>query len=199
MTKLRLLFAFAILALSIPVSAQENTTEYKDGYISDELTIFMHAGPGTNYRILGTVTAGSQVKVTEESDNGYTKIIDERGRNTWVETKHISAKPGLRFVVAELNTQLANKAEAESHLSNNISSLENSLNASEEQNRQLNNRIAELNNDLSTTKAKLKNQDTAMQKEWFFNGAIVLIIGLILGLVLPRLSTRKRASMDSWK
>jgi SH3 domain protein len=35
-------------------------------------------------------------------------------------------------------------------------------------------------------------------KEWFFTGAIVLGIGLILGLILPKLFTRKRNTMQSW-
>jgi SH3 domain protein len=45
----------------------------------------------------------------------------------------------------------------------------------------------------------LKDQDTNIKKEWFFNGAIVLVIGLLLGLILPRLAARRKGSMDNWK
>ena len=51
---------------------------------------------------------------------------------------------------------------------------------------------------LTSAQAKLKNQDMDIKKEWFFNGAIVMGIGLLLGLVLPRLAARRKSSMDTW-
>jgi len=197
--KIKQLFIGAVLIMLAPLSVAQSSEELVTGYISDELFIYMHAGPGTNYRILGTVNAGEEIKLTGEVENEFSQIIDERDKTTWVETKYLTDKPGLRFVVAKLNSQLASKLEKQETFSNNISSLEERLNESEEHNRQLNNKIAEITNELSTSKAQLKNQDTAVQKEWFFNGAIVMVVGLILGLILPRLGGRKRSSMDSWK
>ena len=66
-----------------------------------------------------------------------------------------------------------------------------------EQNEALSQQVAELNKTLSATQAKLKSQDMDIKKEWFFNGAIVLIIGLVLGIILPFFTTRKRRT-DSW-
>ena len=63
----------------------------------------------------------------------------------------------------------------------------------------LNNEISQLNKTLITTSSKLKDQDTNINKEWFFNGAIVLVIGLVLGLIIPRLAGRRKGSMDNWK
>ncbi|MGL6176871.1 MAG: TIGR04211 family SH3 domain-containing protein, partial [Vibrionaceae bacterium] len=62
----RAFFAFAVtLSLAAPsLCAQES-------YISDELFIYMHAGPGTEYRILGSINAGVPVKVMGAEKSGY--------------------------------------------------------------------------------------------------------------------------------
>ena len=52
--------------------------------------------------------------------------------------------------------------------------------------------------DLTQTKSQLKNQDTDIKKQWFFNGAIVLGIGLLFGLILPRLFSKRKANMENW-
>ncbi len=198
MWKFKQLIAFLMLSVSFFSNAQEQENNYSDGYISDDLFIYMHAGPGTNYRILGTVNAGTQIKVTGEADNGYAQIIDDKGRQTWIESKYISDKPGLRFVVAELNTQLANASDIEQNSNAQLSRAQETIADLREKNTQLNEHAAKLNNDLSEAQLALKSQDIDIQKEWFFNGAIVLFIGLLLGIVLPRISMKKRSSMDSW-
>ncbi len=189
------LFCFSISSFSI---AQEQDSSYADGYISDDLFIYMHAGPGTNYRILGTVIAGTQIQVTGDQSDDYSEVIDDKGRKTWIESKYLTNKPGLRFVVAELNAQLANASEAESNTQLELSKAKDSLITLRDKNNQLTDQLTQLTNELSSTKLSLKSQDVDIQKEWFFNGAIVMVIGLLLGLILPRVFTRKKSSMSSW-
>jgi SH3 domain protein len=196
MKKFRHLFALFCLSISSFSFSQESS--YTDGYISDDLFIYMHAGPGTNYRILGTVIAGTQVQVTGESSNDYSEVIDEKGRKTWVETKYVNDKPGIRFAVAELNSQLTNASSTESTLNTELERTKLVLGEVQEKNNQLTNQLTQLNNELSSTKLQLKSQDVDIQKEWFFNGAIVLAIGLILGLLIPLVSSRKRKA-DTWR
>lgn len=68
-----------------------------------------------------------------------------------------------------------------------------------EKNASLISEITILKKQLLYTQSQLSNQDLDLKKEYFFNGAIVLAIGLLLGIILPRLSVRKKASMESWK
>lgn len=199
MRKFKQLFAIAFTALSFAASAQQEPSTLTDGYISDELFIYMHSGAGNNYRIVGSINAGTQVKLTGEQRNGYTEIIDDKERAAWVEDKFVSEKPGLRFVVAELNGQLAENADIESTLKSQLDEQQVRLTDAESKNVELTNQITALESQLSTTQAKLSSQDLDIKKEWFFNGAIVMGIGLILGLLLPRLASRRKSSMDSWK
>ena len=199
MGKLLKLAGAALFAVSLTSAAQQANSEYQDGFISDELFIYMHSGAGNNYRIVGSINAGSQVKLTGEKNNGYTQIIDEKDRTAWVEDKYVSTKPGLRHVVAELNGQLASTGEQESQLKAQIASNKKQLSAIQSENTELTSKIASLESELASAQSKLETQDLDVMKEWFFNGGIVAGLGLLAGLFIPQLFGRKKSSMDSWK
>jgi SH3 domain protein len=84
-------------------------------------------------------------------------------------------------------------------MSEALSQARNTIDNLNSEKAKLNNEISQLNKTLITTSSKLKDQDTNIKKEWFFNGAIVLVIGLVLGLIIPRLTGRRKGSMDNWK
>lgn len=180
-------------------STEQATQNLDSAYISDDLFIYMHAGAGNNYRILGSINAGDEIKVTGNQENGYTEIIDPKGRKTWVEDKYVSNTPGLRFVIAELNTKLASNDESNQQVYEELNQAKSYITNLESNATTLEKQILSLNEQLASTKSQLTNQDLELKKEYFFNGAIVLAIGLLLGVVLPRISMRKRSNMESWK
>lgn len=192
-----IVFITITLSSSFSVTAEENN--YQQGYISDDLFIYMHAGPGTNYRILGTITAGSEIKITGKVDNEYSEIIDDKSRATWVETKYLTTKAGIRFVVADLNGKIANSSDFTSQLDGEVNALKSKLNVLTNEKKKLADELNTVKTTLEDTRAKVKDQDTNIKKQWFFNGALVLGIGLLLGLLLPKLLNRRRgSSMESW-
>jgi len=186
------------LSSSLSLSAQAAENNYKQGYISDELFIYMHAGPGTNYRILGTVIAGSDVKITGAVENGYSEIIDNKDRATWVESKYVTTQAGLRFMVDKLNEEITTSSNFTSQLDGQVNELKNEVNLLTNDKKELSIELKKLTDTLVQTQAKIKDQDTDIKKQWFFTGALVLGIGLILGLILPRFFARRRGSMESW-
>jgi len=188
-------FSFFILFSAITsVYAQEN----QQGYISDDLSIYMHAGPGTKYRILGTIIAGVQVQITGKSSNDYSEIIDEKNRTAWVESKYLTKQPGLRFVVTDLNSKLTNASDFNIQLDGEINALKDSVASLKQEKISLQTQLNKVQLELKDTRGKVKDQDTNIKKQWFFNGAIVLGLGLLLGLLLPKLFARRRTSMESW-
>ncbi|NQZ22354.1 MAG: TIGR04211 family SH3 domain-containing protein [Colwellia sp.] len=199
MKSIKGLFVGLALTLSFPLLAVEAPANLASGYISDDLFVYMHSGAGNNYRILGSVNSGVEVKITGRHENDYSEIIDDKNRNVWIESKYVSLKPGLRFVIAELNEKLANTAAGSDNLSDELIAAKNHIEKMTQERITLNNEISQLNKTLTTTQSKLKDQDTNIKKEWFYNGAIVLIIGLVLGLLIPRLTARRKGSMDNWK
>lgn len=187
-----------LLSFSIIGATEEAENEMASGYISDNLFVYMHAGAGNNYRILGSVDAGSEIKLTGEQENNFTQLIDTKGRTGWVESRYVSATPGLRSTVNELNQKLSTNAETERQLSQELNQAKQTINQLEQQNSQLSANVEQLKQSLAETKSQIENQDIDSKKEWFFNGAIVLIIGLLLGIVLPHLAAKRR-KVDNWR
>ena len=183
-----------IFIIAFSAQAEEN----QQGFISDDLTVFMHAGPGTNYRILGTINAGAQIQTTGKSSNDYSEITDDNNRITWVETKYITRQPGLRFIVADLNGKLASGSDYSAKLDGEVNELKNKVGLLIQEKETLQTEFKQVQQQLKQAQSKVKDQDTNIKKQWFFNGAIVLGVGLILGLILPRFFARRRSSMDSW-
>jgi len=193
-------FCVSILILTIFSSnAQESEEMNTTAYISDNLFIYMHTGPGTNYRIVGSVIAGTEIQLTGRTDKEYTQILDDKGREAWVETKFVSTIPGLRTSVAELNQKITELADSNSQLSEQLNDTQNALSDATQKLEASQKRQATIQSQLDGANVQLDNRDFELKKQWFFNGAMVLVVGLLLGLVLPRLTPKKRSSMENWK
>lgn len=196
-TKLFTLISFTLTSMFFTaVQAEENN--YKKGYISDDLFIYMLAGPGTNYKILGTINAGSEIQKTGAEENNYSEIVDEKNRVTWVESKYLTDKAGLRTVVAELNSKISASSNFTNELDGKVNELKNKVTLLTKEKRELSSELTQITATLEKTRTKIKDQDMNIQKQWFFNGALVLGFGLVLGLVIPRFFSRRRASMENW-
>ena len=196
----QLLVSFTLFLFTcLSAQAQEvSSAKSKQGFIIDDLSIYMHTGPGTNYRIVGTINAGTEIKITGKSAKGYSEIIDHKNRNTWVETKYLTAKPGLRYVLAELNGKIATSTDYNTQLDGEVNQLRSSVAILSKDKKQLLTQLKQVETQLKTTQSKVKDQDTKILTQRFYNGAIVLGVGLLLGLIIPKLFARRRSSMESW-
>lgn len=193
--KILLTLVCSISVLSVAQAAENNAS---DGYISESLFVYMHSGAGKNYRILGTINSGEKVQLTGESNNEYSQVVTEANKTGWIESKHVSAKPGMRYVIADLNEKLASLQAQGNDTAGQLENSRGQIESLKTERSDLQNSIAALNMELAQTKSQLKNQDTDIKKQWFFNGAIVLSIGLLFGLVLPRLFSKRKTSMENW-
>ena len=63
---------------------------------------------------------------------------------------------------------------------------------------QLQEKVIELERNLESTRREKDALDDSIKQDWFLIGAGVLFGGVALGLILPRLSWRKRTSWDSF-
>ncbi|MGY5450573.1 TIGR04211 family SH3 domain-containing protein [Agarivorans sp. MS3-6] len=185
------------LALAFPVIAQTR-------YISDDLFIFLHSGPSNQFRILGSVNAGTKInQVDYNAENKYAKVVLENGREGWVEAKYLNRTPGLAAQLQQVKTQL------ETSENQRKQQLEDSGNATAEQsaqieaqavqieqlqvtNDQLNEQLNQISEQNSSLQHELDTKDEAVQMQWFMRGGAVAGIGLLLGVLLPMIPRRKK-------
>ena len=195
------IFVFIISFFSIfPTSAQEATPEattQNKAFISDELFIYMHTGAGKNYRILGSINAGDEIVLTGEQANDFTQITDEKNRTGWIESRYVSTNPSLRSVIAELNGTLAANSEKEQNLNITIEDKQSQIDQLTAQSTSLQDELSALTQAHEALKLKVDNQDLELKKQYFFYGAMVLGIGLLLGIILPHLAAKKKKT-QSW-
>jgi len=196
--KLLLLSLVSILIVGIAVQKAAHAQNVQ-GYVVDAIPVYVHSGPGKNYRIVGTVDSGEKIQITGSSDGGYSEIVDEQRRTVWIESKYVSQELGMKVVIENLKDELAEIETNSSEASQRLIQANNDANKLSTEKIELKDEIATLNRTMSELESKVKDQDTSIKKQWFFNGAIVLGAGLILGLIIPKLFSKKRSGMDQWK
>ena len=197
-----LILACAVAAL--PVNAEQSR------YISDDLFTYMHKGPSTQFRIIGSVNAGTKVALLETNrETGYSKVRDNRGRIGWVNADYLSTQMGLKERVPALEKELtevkASLADALQSSDKKTASLQNTVKLRTEQITDLETQNSQLNEQLMTSqaeirelRAKLDTQKDDLLMRWFTYGGMVAGGGLLFGLILPHLIPRRRKRNNGW-
>ena len=173
-------------------------------YVSDDLFTYMHSGPGTQYKIVGSIDAGERINTIQTNKNaGYTLIKDSKGRNGWINSKYVSKQLGLKERLPKLENELAKLKnqlnEAEDKANMNKASLEEDLASHTNQVSELKDSNSKLNEELKEIKAlntklndKLDTKKNDLLMRWFSYGGMVGGVGLILGLLIPVLIPSRR-------
>ncbi len=85
----------ALLGILICLCAQQALADTR--YVSDNIFTYIHNGPGTQYRILGSVKAGEPLEVKAvNGEAGFTQVVDGRGRDGWIKSSELQSQISLR-------------------------------------------------------------------------------------------------------
>ena len=197
----------ALLGILICLCAQQALADTR--YVSDNIFTFIHNGPGTQYRILGSVKAGEPLDVKAvNNEAGFTQVVDARGREGWIKSSELQGEISLRERLPQVQKELE---EAKARLLN--------LNGDNEKRfAEKDGKIAEQSKGIATLKAQLAsqgeemgnlkeqndaltqrydNQEHDMQMDWFIRGGAMVGGGILLGILLPMLP-RRRSRGDRW-
>ncbi|HHQ4542606.1 TIGR04211 family SH3 domain-containing protein [Aeromonas veronii] len=197
----------ALLGILICLCAQQALADTR--YVSDNIFTYIHNGPGTQYRILGSVKAGEPLEVKAvNSEAGFTQVVDGRGREGWIKNSELQSQISLRERLPqvekerdELKDRLQNLngdnekrfAEKDGQIaaqSKEIAALKAQLAS---QGEEMNN-LKEQNDALTQS---YDNQEHDMQMDWFIRGGAMVGAGILLGILLPMLP-RRRSRGDRW-
>ena len=189
-------------------------------YISDELEITMRSGPSTQNKILRMLTSGMPVEVTQDdSGNGYTRVREPGGREGWVLSRFLSAQPGAQAQLLATHQELAvlqtDKAQMIEQLKS-IGALHGTIARLEAENQTLASELETFRattanilsldrdaRDLESAIDNLVRRNESLLREkfqledrtaprWFVRGAGVMLLGLVLGLLVPRLRGKRK-------
>ncbi|MBE2897874.1 SH3 domain-containing protein [Pasteurellaceae bacterium TAE3-ERU1] len=187
------------LSLTAPVLADTR-------YVTDDLSTYLRKGAGDEYRISGSIKAGEKVNVLNQKDK-YSLIRDSRNREGWILTNELSAEPSAKIQVPALKNQIQelslklNKIDEE--WQQRVSEMQRRTRQAETQSSQLLEQNSQLKRQLVTVQNKNKEYEALLSAEkqeiiirWFLYGGSVMLVGLLLGLIIPRLFPRRRR--DGW-
>jgi SH3 domain protein len=198
----QIVFLFLCLASSLlcvqSLAQEPNDSEGEIRYISDDLFTYLHAGPGRNFRILGTVVAGTRVTLLQEdTEKNFVEIIDNKQRTGWVDAEFINViksdrtlLPDLKKQVEETKNTIFQQRETNDLLSQQIASLTS-------QNTNLKKKLSDTEKAHEKTTQTLTEYDQTSKIEWFTRGSIVAIVSLLLGIILTYLPKKRRRG-DNW-
>ena len=189
--------------ISLPLQAESVR------YVSDDLFTYLHSGPSNQYRILGSVNAGDSVEFLQESNKGFTQIKDAKGRTGWINSKFVSTTPSvkeripqLESKITELNSQLTQldqqRANEKDTFENTLDSRQQRIDHLTEENDTLKTTLAELKAENSQLSQRMDEKQNDLLMRWFSYGGLVAGIGLVLGLILPHLVSRKPKRRNGW-
>ncbi|WP_157964583.1 TIGR04211 family SH3 domain-containing protein [Algibacillus agarilyticus] len=197
----RHILLISTLMLANPLSAEEeNTTPESPAYVTDDLSIFLHTGSSRNYRIQGSVTAGSLISILDNNpETEFTQIEDDKGRVGWVESKYLTQTSGVRQALTSAEaTILSQTAELEA-LTQRVAELTENNNQYEQQLNEFKSSVADLTSNLNAKNqeiAKLTelsdNKATREQLQWLMKGGGVLFFGLLIGYIMAFMPKRKK-------
>ncbi len=196
---------FALLSLSFAASTHADETRF----ISDDLTTYIHSGPGNQFRIVGTLNSGEQVALLDVNDSThYGQIRDAKGRTAWIPLDQLSDQPSLREKVPSLQQQVqtltqklavidADWNRRTADMQKKVTESDGTLQGLRNENQGLKDQLATARKKADADAVQLDDKQRAIIMQWFLYGGGVAGVGLILGLLLPHIIPRRKRD-DRW-
>jgi len=157
-------------------------------FVSDQLVITVRTGSSMEHVILTNLVSGDAVQVIQaDAESGYTRIRTESGTEGWVVSRYLVERPIFqdRLVIAKRDLVEARVR---------IATLERSVASSTEALEDTGRRLSESNEEGDLLKIEIDQVRSGSSRDWFFAGAGVLLAGILVGLIAPRLRRRRRSS-----
>lgn len=179
-------------AFSIAQTTADAAPQGESGFVSNELFIYMRAGPSANFRLVGTITAGTAVQMLQR-DGDYVQILDDRQRTGWIEAEFYSQTPSLQSQVSVLTDSLDLMQTTRARLESENATLSEDLQATKEQTKQLNRQLTEQLEQLSIVEQEAIEQSRTNNVQWLTRGSIIALVSVLIGFMLGAYARKNRS------
>jgi SH3 domain protein len=187
-------------------------------YIVDQIKLPMRTGQSTSHSIVRMLPSGMAVEIIEEGAKGYTHIRTPRGKDGWMLTRYLMKMPAARdrLATAEikvtkynaLNEEKKAVEEERARLQAENSKLRKELKlirktsaqalAIANENKALKMKTETAEQALEDLRQETKDIKSGVSQKWFMLGGGAILLGIILGLILPGLRRRKRSQWGQY-
>lgn len=198
---MRSILSLILLFISIQTSAQTDVPSASQNsdtrFISDDLFIYLHAGPGRDFRLKGSIGAGSKVQLLQvDEDKGFAEIIDERERRGWVESKFVSRNPSIRAQLSVMQTAVNNKQADVEKMQAEVKAMKQNVSQSNRQKTTLNRQITEQLEQISSLNRQIEQRERMSNMQWFTRGSVLAIVSVVIGYLLGLFGRKSGTSKD---
>jgi len=200
-----------IIALFSGISLAQAETRY----IVDQAKLPLRSGQGTSFSIVRMLPSGAAVRVLEQSDAGYTRVRTAKGKEGWILSRYLMKSPAARDRLAWAEKELSKlkrlKQDKKSleqirqQLSGDNKQLQNELTRIRktaanavliaDENKALQAKASQAEQAYDDLRQETKDIRSGAQQRWFMLGGGAILLGILLGLILPRLKFRRK---DRW-
>jgi SH3 domain protein len=182
-------------AQSSPSDTTVPDEEREIRYISDELFIFLHAGPSRDFRIIGSINAGTTISLLQvDREAGYAQIQDDRERTGWVESKFVSREPSNKVALEEASEKMETQQEDIRAMQARMNSAIDDFAKSEQQKIALNRNLTKTLEQNAELERRIAQKGRSDQMLWFTRGAILALISVVIGYLLGLFGRKKGKS-----
>ncbi|MDQ6969899.1 MAG: TIGR04211 family SH3 domain-containing protein [Mariprofundus sp.] len=184
-------------------------------YIVDQAKLPLRSGQGTSFSIVRMLPSGAAVRVLEQSDAGYTRVRTAKGKEGWILSRYLMKSPAARDRLAWAEKELSKlkrlKQDKKSleqigkQLSGDNKQLQNELTRIRktaanavliaDENKALQIKASQAEQAYDDLRQETKDIRSGAQQRWFMLGGGAILLGILLGLILPRLKFRRK---DRW-
>jgi SH3 domain protein len=208
------LFSVASLAADIRFVGGEQSIALRDGAGEDYAIVYRGIPPGTRLTVAHISDDGLWADIT--ADNGITGWIPTRNLVLEVPVQQktpasVKPAPGKGDINAELDTGVPAPTTDPADILNRFNTCESEFNAVAQELHQLkqvsgkavqldidNHRLVEesenLRSDVKMLQAEKQRLLDKLQSEDFMNGALAVLLGVVIALIAPRLVPKRRKS-----
>lgn len=180
-----LALASGVLTIGLLLAASAGLAQER-AWIGGEVRLNLRTGPGTEYRILGFAQTGDAASVLERTDE-WTKVRLENGKEGWIPLGYLKTEPPAQQRLSEVES-LAESLQAR------LATSQEEATGLRQKNEAL--AVEDVEQQAKLRTLSMENMELKAGARWpeWITGAAILAVGMLLGAIWHRSSTRRQSS-----
>lgn len=209
MATLRALLISLILCSTVWAQGHTAVVSTPLAYVAPGNSVDLRAGMTKKDKTIKKLEPGTQLKVLKmNAKPGFSRVQLESGEIGWIPSSSLSSQPPAHENQADQIKTITAPGKSAEQLQTEFNSLQTELIAIRQasanvlriqaERDQLQESVISLRRELETTQREKNALNDDQKQAWFLIGGSVLLGGIVLGLILPRLSVKRKSHWSSF-